>query len=215
MSWLRSILQALLQFMFDFSHHWWLAIILFGIAVRMVLYPLMRMQLKSQMSMVALQPEVDKIKKRFKGDPTRENQETLELWRKYKVNPMAGCLLLLVQMPIWWALYQMLGSTAVMDLFRGSSTSTFLYWNLAQPDKYYIFPILSAVSTYFMSMTMNTGQPSQPNMKMMNYMTPVLMLMISIRYSVAFSLYFLVNNGLQILQQVLTPKPKFNSEEAS
>ncbi|MGE5560525.1 MAG: YidC/Oxa1 family membrane protein insertase [Chloroflexota bacterium] len=214
MAWLANILRQVLEFMFGISHHWWLAVVLFTVAVRILLLPLVTKQIRSQMAMQALQPEIEKIKKRFKGDPTRENQETMELFRKHKVNPMAGCLTLLVQMPVWWALYQMLQSKAVMEMFAASPTNRFLAWSLTQPDKYLIFPILAAASTFFMTQTMGVQQ-TEGTARIMNLMSPLLMLMISWRFPVALSLYFVVNNGLQILQQVLSPKPQAITGEAS
>lgn len=215
MTWLRGIMQQLLMSMFAFSHHWWLALILFTVAIRVVLLPLIAAQVRSNLALQALQPEVDKIKKRYKGDPTRESQETLELYRKYRVNPMAGCLVLVIQLPIWWALYQMLQSPAVMREMSLSPTSQFLVWNLVQPDKYFVFPVLAAISTYYMSLTMGAAQQTEQTMKVMNLMSPLLMLLISVKFPVALSLYFVVNNGLQILQQVLTPKPKASAGEAN
>lgn len=213
MAWITGVLESILTTMFNWTHNYWLAIILFGIITRVALLPFLIAQFRSTAMIQSLQPEMERIKKRFKGDSARENQELLELYRRNKVNPLSGCLLLLVQLPIWWAMFAVLRSPALVAAFATHPSSQLLFWNLSKPDPYYIFPILTAVSSFAMAKTMGT-QSTDKTAKMMNSITPVMMLLLTINYPVALSLYFVTSNVLQVVQQMLTPKPKVITGEA-
>jgi YidC/Oxa1 family membrane protein insertase len=102
----------------------------------------------------------------------------------------------------------------LVQAFATHPSSQLLFWNLSKPDPYYIFPIITAASTYLMSKTMGTGQTTDPTARSMNYVTPVMMLLLTVKYPVALSLYFVTSNVLQIIQQLLTPKPKLITGEA-
>lgn len=214
MSWITNALASILIKMFDLTQNYWLAIILFGIITRVILMPFLIAQFRSTATIQALQPEMDRIKKRFKGDDQRQNQELLELYRKNKVNPLSGCLLLAIQLPIWWAMFAVLRMPSLVEAFATHPSAQLLFWNLSKPDPYYIFPIITAASTYLMSKTMGTGQTTDPTARTMNYVTPVMMLVLTVKYPVALSLYFVTSNVLQIIQQLLTPKPKLITGEA-
>lgn len=139
---LKGIIESMLVFMHNLTGNFGLAIIGVTILMKIILLPLTLKQDKSMKSMKKLQPELDKIKEQYKGDSKMLNQKTMELYQKHKVNPAGGCLPLLVQLPILWALFGVLrGGIVPQD-------STFLWMQLVQPDPYYILPVLNGVVSF-------------------------------------------------------------------
>ena len=114
---LKAVISALLNTMHHLTGNFGVAIILATIVIKIVLLPLTLKQDKSMKSMKKLQPELDKIKKQYKDDPQTMNQKTMELYKEHKVNPAGGCLPLLIQLPILWALFGVLRMLAAVTRF--------------------------------------------------------------------------------------------------
>jgi len=171
-----------------------LAILVTTIIIRLAVLPLMVKQLKSSKAMQAIQPELQKIKEKYKNNQQKVQEETMKLFQKHNVNPLAGCLPLLVQMPILIAFYQ-----AIM---RNESVRThdFLWMSLGNPDPMYVLPILAAVTTFLQTKLMGTGMPENPQMKMMLYIMPAMILFIAITLPSALSLYWVFGNIFTIIQ---------------
>lgn len=171
-----------------------LAILATTIIIRLAVLPLMIKQLKSSKAMQALQPELQKLREKYKDNQQKIQEETLKLFQKHNVNPLAGCLPLLVQMPILIAFYQ-----AIM---RNQSVSShdFLWMALGQPDPFYILPVLAAVTTYLQSKMMGTGMPPNPQMQMMLVIMPIMILVIAVTLPSALSLYWVFGNIFTIVQ---------------
>ncbi|MCF6095098.1 membrane protein insertase YidC [Microaerobacter geothermalis] len=170
-----------------------LGILAVTLIVRFATLPLMIKQLRSSKMMQALQPELQKIKEKYKDNQQKVQEETMKLFQKHNVNPLSGCLPLLVQMPILIAFYQ-----AIMrDPSVG--TSTFLWLNLGQADPYYILPLLAAVTTYLQTKMMGTAN-NNPQAQMMLYIMPAMILFIAITLPSALSLYWVYGNIFTIIQ---------------
>ncbi|BAF61100.1 MAG: membrane protein insertase YidC [Pelotomaculum sp.] len=179
-----------------------IAIILLTIIVKMVLYPLSHKQMKSMLAMQQIQPKVKEIQEKWKNkDPKKMQQAIMELYREHNVNPAAGCLPLLIQMPILIALYRSLFNFPYIN----TAHAVFLWVpNLSVKDPYYILPILAGVTTFLQSkMTTTTSDPTQ---RMMLYTMPVFIAWIAGSVPAGLALYWVVFNIGGIVQQYFINK---------
>jgi len=185
----RLILQLLLLLHRVFPNYG-VVIILFSIIMKVLFFPLSYLSLKSMKEMQKLQPQMAELKERFKGDPARLNRETMELYRRHKINPLGGCLPMLIQIPIFFALYNVLRS---MIELRGAG---FIFWirDISQRDPYLILPILMGI-TMFIQQKISTKDPRQ---KGMMYLMPAVMTFIFLSFPAGLNLYFLITNLLSI-----------------
>ena len=110
-----DVLNSMLLAINDFTHNYGLSIIVLTILVRLIMWPLMSKQLASAKAMQEIQPELKKIQEKYKHDTEKLNQATMELWQKHKINPAAGFLPLLIQLPILFAMFRMLQSPPTID----------------------------------------------------------------------------------------------------
>ena len=186
-----------------------LAIIAFTAIIKLVLLPLSIKQTKSTAKMGTIQPEMKKLQEKYKNDPQKSQQEVMKLYKENGVNPMGGCLPMLIQMPILFALF-----TVFRKLnFQGAG---FLWLpNLTLPDPYYILPILSTVTTYFSSKLMqppsNGAQSKQTST--MNTGMAIMMGVMSIKFQGALVLYWVLNSVLQVIQTLVINKMELGKTE--
>ena len=178
-------------------------LILFGLAVRVVLWPLNQKAMKSGVAMQAIQPELKAVQERYKQDPQRMQQEVMKLYKVHQVNPLGGCWPMLIPMPVLFALFFVFRETIE---FRGVS---FLWLpDLSRPDPYYIIPILMGLSMFGVSKIGQIGVPPNPQTKMMLYMMPAFLTFIFLRLSSGLNLYYAVSNIASIPQQWLIAKQR-------
>jgi YidC/Oxa1 family membrane protein insertase len=178
-------------------------LILFGLAVRVVLWPLNQKAMKSSVAMQAIQPELKAVQERYKQDPQRMQQEVMKLYKEHQVNPLGGCWPMLIPMPVLFALFFVFRETIE---FRGVS---FLWLpDLSRPDPLYIIPILMGLSMFGVSKIGQIGVPPNPQMKMMTYMMPAFLTFIFLRLSSGLNLYYAVSNIASIPQQWLIAKQR-------
>ena len=179
-----------------------LTIILFTAVIKLILLPLNIKQIKSQIKMNEIQPETKKIQEKYKKDPKKSQEEVMKLYKEKGVNPLGGCLPLLIQLPILWALFYVFRT---LPNIQGVS---FLWIpNLAAPDYSFfgvirILPILSG-ATQYLSTLMMTPAGDNPQVKQqgtMNIAMSIFMIFMSWSFSSALVLYWVTNNLLQILQ---------------
>jgi len=200
-------------FLHDFIPNYGLVIIVFTILIRGLLYPLTHSSMKSMKKMQALQPMMMELKEKYKEDPQRMNREVMKLYKEYGVNPASGCLLLLPQLPILYALYMVF--RAAIELRQ----SAFVLWidDLSRPDILvhlpFTIPLLgfSALSglALFMGITMFIQQKmsiKDPRQKMMVWFLPLMMTWIFNSLPSGLNLYYSVFNVLAIAQQVWITK---------
>lgn len=183
-----------------------IAIIIVTVLMRIVVFPLTLKQEKSMKKMRELQPELEKIKEKYKDNPQEYQQKTAELYRESGVNPLGGCLPLLIQMPVFVALYWAFSGNAI------PADAKFLWFTLKQPDKLFmignfafnLLPILNVGVTYIQQKIMTSatsGQESNQQMQTMLYMMPLMMLFIFYRMPSGVTLYYLVSGALSLVQQ--------------
>lgn len=195
--WLAVPIHWLLMFYQSFVGNWGVAIILITLTVRGLLFPLTKAQYTSMAKMRNLQPKLQDLKERFGDDRQKMGQAMMELYKKEKVNPMGGCLPILLQMPIFIALYWVL-----LESFE-LRHAPFMLWihDLSVQDPYYILPLLMGASMF----VMQKMQPIAPTMdpmqvKMMQWM-PVIFTVFFLWFPSGLVLYWLVGNIVAIIQQ--------------
>ena len=167
------------------------------ILVKALMYPLTAKQVRSMKAMQELQPALKKLQKDYKNNPQLLQQKMAELYKEAGVNPLAGCLPLLIQMPILMGVYYCLYG------YSYSGDPTFLWLtSLSDTDPLYVLPILSALTTYIQQkQTMaNNGQDNQ-QMKIMSYMMPLFIGWISLNFPSGLVVYWVTMNLCQIAQQ--------------
>lgn len=181
-------------------------IILFTILIRIILLPLMHYQTKQMRRTQEVQPKLKELQQKYSSrDPEtqrRLQEETQRLYAEYNVNPMAGCLPLLIQMPILMALWQ------AMSRVESLTNGQFLWMDLSKPDPYFILPILAAIFTFISSkLTSMTQIESNMSMNMMNYIMPVMIFFMGMNLASGLSLYWVVSNAFQVGQTLLINNP--------
>ena len=176
------------------------SIILVTILIRIILLPLMIKQMKSTKAMKEIQPQIQALKEKYssKDQKTQQklNQETMLLFQKNNINPMAGCLPILIQMPILIAFYHAIMRTSEI------SQHTFLWFDLGARDPYFILPVLAALGTFVQQKIVMRGQPDNPQMKIMLYVMPIMILVFAVSLPSALSLYWVVGNIFSIVQSI-------------
>ncbi|WP_392563054.1 membrane protein insertase YidC [Orbus sturtevantii] len=193
---LSQPLFHLLTFIQSFVGNWGVAIIIITFIVRGILFPLTRAQYRSMAKMKLLQPRLQGLKERYGDDRKKMSQETMALYKQEKVNPLGGCLPLVIQMPIFLALFYMLGSSVELR------QAPFMLWiqDLSAPDPYYIFPLLMG-GTMFLIQKMSPTPVSDPmQQKLMTFM-PLIFTVFFLWFPSGLVLYYIVSNLFTIVQQ--------------
>lgn len=173
-----------------------LAIILLTVIVKMLLYPLTAKQVKSMKAMQELAPQLKKLQEKYKDKPQVMQQKVANLYKEAGVNPLAGCLPLLIQMPILMGMYY-----ALFNFTYPSPEAAQFLWlpSMSEADPKYILPVLAAATTYWQ--TRQTSDPNNQQMKMMMYIMPVFIGWISLNFPSGLVLYWVTMNLCQIVQQ--------------
>lgn len=192
MDWLAGGLGWLLDGIVQFTGSYGISIILSTIIVRLLLYPLTLSQTKSMMAMREIQPELNELQKKYKDNPEEYQKRTMELYQKNKINPLGGCLPMLVQLPILWAFFRVL-----RDLPYGEASKFLGIWVLSEPDKFYVLPLLAALTTYLQS-KMTVTDSSQ---KSMLVAMPIMIGIFSLSFPSGLVLYWITSNIFSIAQQ--------------
>lgn len=209
---IAQLLLQLLGFFYSLVHNWGWAIIILSLAVYFLLFPLTLKQMRSMKEMQVLQPKIEALRKEHKDNPQKLNKEIMEIYKEHKVNPLGGCLPLLLQMPIFFALYQALIRSVAL---RGAK---FLWIkDLSAPDQLFtlknaipllgnqinILPILMAIGMFVqqkISMAKATGEAAQQQ-KMMSIIMPVMFGVIFYQMPSGLVLYWFVNSTLMLTYQ--------------
>jgi YidC/Oxa1 family membrane protein insertase len=203
---LVSPMSGLLDFFKQVLGNYGWSILVVTFIVRLAVLPLTWKQQKSTKAMQKLQPQLTKIREKHKKNPQKLQEETMKLFQANNVNPMAGCLPLLIQFPILIAFYQAIMGNEHIAL------SNFLYLELGKADPYLILPLLAAVTTYIQFIV--TGANSNPQMKMMLIVMPIMIFILAYQFPAALSLYWVYGNIFTILQYVfLFGKNKENMKQ--
>lgn len=192
---ISKVLVGFLVMVHQTIGNWGVAIVVLTVVVRIVLFPLTWKQIKSMVAMKRLKPDFDAINAKFKDDPQQKQLAMMEVYRKHGVNPLGGCLPVLVQMPVWWALYSVL-QTAV-ELYH----TPFLWFpDLSASDPYFVLPIVIG-ATSFIQQKLMPQQADLQQQKMMLYFMPAVFTVMMLFLPAGLGVYILTNSVLGIVQQ--------------
>ena len=202
----KIVCQFLLNFMnllHSWLHDYGLAILALTTVIKLTLWPIQNRANRSMRQMAALSPKMQELKDKYKDDPTRMNQELMKLYKQYGINPVGGCLPMMIQIPIFFGLFKMLGQAVELR------NAKFLWVkDLSQPDTIAHLPLLgwpvniiplcmAATQIWLMAMTPKTGDPTQRRVMMF---TPLIFLFICYNFAAALALYYTAQNLFSILQ---------------
>lgn len=224
-AWNTVLLEPMINFLIllskAFFSNFGIAIIILVIIVRLVMLPLTMKQLRSTKSMSTLQPKMAELQKKYGKDKQQLQQEMMKLYKEHKINPL-GCLgPMLLQLPIWIALYQSIlkALAAAPEELLGLSqrlyslsaihqavplNADFLWLNLAQPDRYFILPVLVAASMWIMQKmsVIPTADPRQQSMNnMLQWLMPLMFAFFTLSFPSGLALYWVISNIIGIVMQ--------------
>ena len=203
--WFSFIGKYILKFLKVFykaTQNWGIAVVLLTLVVRLLLLPLTIASFRSTKKMQAVQPRIKEIKEKFKDDPQRLNQETMKLFRENKVNPLGGCLPMLLQLPIFVAFYQVLGQS--IELYQ----APFAFWieDLSQKDPYYVLPVLTGAALFLQQkLTPTAMDPTQQKVMMI---MPLMFIAFMINFPSGLNLYIFVSTLFGVTQSFVMMKDK-------
>ena len=217
------VLLKLLRFFNSVVHNYGISIIMLTLVISGALFPLTRKSLKSMKDMQLMQPEVERLKKQHKDNPQKLNKETMELYKKHKINPLGGCLPMFFQFPVFFALYQVLVKSVEL---KGAN---FLWIkDLSEPDAAFklpaalpvlgeyinILPLLMAIAMFLQQKVAQPKATQTEQQRMMTIMMPLLFGVIFYNLPSGLVLYWLTNTTVMVLLQEfvlktrhITPKP--------
>jgi len=202
----KIVCQLLLNFMnllHSWLHDYGLAILALTTIIKLTLWPIQNKANRSMRQMAALSPKIQELRDKYKDDPTRMNQEVMKLYKQYGINPVGGCLPMMIQIPIFFGLFKMLGQAVELR------NAKFLWVkDLSQPDTVAHLPLLgwpiniiplcmAATQIWLMAMTPKTGDPTQRRIAMF---MPLIFLFICYNFAAALALYYTAQNLFSILQ---------------
>ncbi|MFA5857779.1 MAG: membrane protein insertase YidC [Elusimicrobiota bacterium] len=186
----------ILNFNYGWTKNYGWAIIILTLLLQAIMLPLTLKSYESTIGMKKVQPLVDKLREQYKNDPTRLNTETMALYKQKKVNPLGGCLPMILQIPIFWALFTTLRNAYELR------HAPFMFWitDLSLRDPYYILTILMGISMFLQQqLTMTSSDPQQ---KMMGYIFPVVFTFMFASFPAGLTLYWLISNIISVCTQV-------------
>jgi len=182
-------------------------LIIFGVLVRALLWPLNQKAMESSIRMQAVAPLLKQMQDRYKNEPERLQREMMKLYKDHNVNPFGGCLPMLLPMPVLFALFFVFANTIE---FRGVP---FLWLpDLARADPYYIIPIVMGLSMFVLSKVGQIGVPPNPQAKTMLYFMPAFMTLLFLRFASGLNLYYAVSNIFSIPQQYMIARRRLREQ---
>ena len=187
--WLLNLINSFI------GNYGW-SIIVLTIILRIPFLPIVAKGQRSMKKLQAIQPLMNEIRQKYKKDPQRMQKEMMELYKKHKVNPMGGCLPMLLQIPVFFALYKVL---MIAIALRGAP---FVLWitDLSAKDPYYVLPVLMGISM-FVQQKMTPTAPGNPAQQKVMMLMPVIFTVMFVNFASGLVLYWMVNNLLSIAQQ--------------
>jgi YidC/Oxa1 family membrane protein insertase len=198
LGWFASLARPLLfilKYFYQYTHNYGIAIIIITVILKILFFPLTHKSYKSMKEMQKLQPKMVELKEKYKDDREALNRSTMELYKTHKVNPLGGCLPMVVQIPVFFALYKALMFSIELR------HAPFMFWitDLSAKDPYYVTPIIMGVTMFIQQkMTPSTMDPMQAKMMLA---LPVVFTFMFLNFPSGLVIYWLVNNILTIAQQ--------------
>jgi YidC/Oxa1 family membrane protein insertase len=197
---LTSILGSGLEFLYSQGAPWWLSIAILTVIVRALLFPLTIKQVKSMRAMQDLKPEMDRIRAKYKDNRQKQQEEIMKLYQERQVNPLGGCFPILIQMPIFIAMFYVIRSFG--DTHPSFNTGGILWFqNLSAMDPYYILPILSAVT--MLAASEITAKNIDPQQRWLMRILPVGITVFIYYFPAGLFMYWITSNLVTLVQNYL------------
>ncbi len=186
----------LLSFLHSILGNWGWAIIATTLIIRIILFPLTYKGMVSMTKMKELSPKIKELQRKYKGDPQKLNAHTMELYKKHGANPLGGCLPMILQIPVFFALYRVLQNSAELQ------SAPWILWihDLSTKDPYYILPILMGATMFWQQHISPNSVQDPTQAKIMKYL-PVIFTFFFMTFPAGLTLYWFVNNLFSIVQQ--------------
>ncbi len=200
MAFLQELMKQLMDWIYAYTNNYGVAIILLTVLIKVILLPFNFMQLNSLKKMQEIAPKQKELQKRYKNNPDKLNEELMKLYRENNINPMGGCLPLLIQFPFIIALFR------VFQAYDFGGASFLWIKDLSMPDTTYILPILAAATTYLQTKLSTPTGTDNPNASMTVVM-PLMIGWFALKFAAGLALYWVVSNLVQIIQQLLFTRP--------
>ena len=196
----KPMFKALLA-LYHWIGNWGWAIVVLTIIIRIILFPLTLKGMLSMQKLKDLAPKIKEIQQKYKGDPQKMNAHMMQLYKKYKVNPMGGCLPMLIQIPIFFAIYRVLLNAIEL---KGAP---WILWitDLSSKDPYYVLPILMGI-TMFIHQKITPTTITDPMQKKIFTYLPIVFTFFFLTFPAGLTLYWFTNNILSIIQQLIVNK---------
>ncbi|HHY12287.1 MAG TPA: YidC/Oxa1 family membrane protein insertase [Firmicutes bacterium] len=217
MSYIVNIMLTVMDYIYGLAGNWGLTVIALTILVRLIILPLTIVQGRSTRRMAVIQPELDKIQKKYEDDPERLNLEIMDLYRRNKVNPASSCLLPLIQLPVLWAMIR------ALEAHEEMKKAAFLGLTLGEPAMkqgmaYGLVVIgITIASTYLamrLSPSMGAGGQQQQGQNVMIIGMLAFMAYFSIKFATAVSVYIITANLFGLLERLAIPRGETTGEGA-
>lgn len=207
------VMKVLLWMKATFRVNYGWVLVIFGIVIRLALWPLNQKAMRSSIQMQRLQPELQEIQRKYKTDPEKQREALVKVYAAHgmsPLSPMLGCLPMLIPMPVLFALYHVFQNTVE---FRGVS----FMWlpDISLKDPYYIIPIVMGASMFLLSWIGMRSMPSNPQAKMMSYMMPVMFTVMFLNFASGLNLYYAVQNIAALPQQWILTRERAKAANAA
>ena len=200
---INSLMIPFLEFSYaNIYPNYGVAIIVLTLIIKVIFYPLTQKQFQNMKEMQTIQPEIKKLQEKYKDNPKKQQEAMVKLWKEKKINPLSGCLPMLIQMPFFLAIFYTIKSDTFLQIIADPNVPTglFSFWlnDLGNPDTSFILPTIIAVSTYL-------GQKlsSQDNAKQMAFLKfmPIIMFVLCIKMPSGVLLYWAISQMVSTAQQ--------------
>ncbi|NMB35325.1 MAG: membrane protein insertase YidC [Firmicutes bacterium] len=200
---LSGYINIILSYLYNLSgNNYGFAIIMLTVLVNIIMFPLTKKQIESSKKLQDIQPQLKKLQDKYKDDKEAYNRVTMEFMQKNKVNPLGGCLPLLIQFPIMIAVFTLLREPGqiieAIEAMGKTFNPVFLWLDLTNPDPFYVLPLMAAAATFFHQRMVITD----PRQKMMLYIFPVMIAAISFKFPAGLVLYWFTNSLFSIGNQI-------------
>ncbi|RMH70841.1 MAG: membrane protein insertase YidC, partial [Gemmatimonadetes bacterium] len=208
----RPMLELFL-FLHQFIPNYGIIIILFSIMMKTVFYPFNKSSYTSMRKMQEIQPKMKELQEKYKNNPQQLQKEMMELYKEHGVNPLSGCLPMLPQIPIFFALFRVLRATVEL---RSAGFIPIWLEDLSQPDPFYALPIMMGITMFIQQKTspQSAAAATNPQQKMMMYILPFVMTFMFLNFQAGLVLYWFTNNILTVIQQYMITHSHTKSQQA-
>jgi YidC/Oxa1 family membrane protein insertase len=202
---LTDLISGILELFHALGAPWWLSVVLLTVLVRGALFPLTVRQVKNMRTLQDLRPAMDEIRARYEKEPRRQQEALVKLYREHKVNPLAGFVPLLIQMPIFIIMYRVI--RVHEETFPGFTSGGLLWFvDLTKADPYFVLPVLSA--SLMMASGMISARNVAPSQRRMMLLMPVMFTAFIARFPAGLFCYWITSNAFTLAQNLVIYRHK-------